>query len=54
MKKALSAVTMAALVAGTVALARPAPQVSDDQVQAAIDARLHQLLVKLNNRHHSP
>jgi Ni/Co efflux regulator RcnB len=52
MKKILSAVMAAAVVLATVALARPAPEVSDAQVQAAIDARLHELLVSLNNRHH--
>ena len=53
MTKLLSAVTVAALAAATVALARPAPKVSDQDVQAAIDARLHQLLVQLNERHAS-
>lgn len=55
MKKALSAVAVAAVAVATVALARPAaqPPVSDAQVQAAIDARLHQLLVQLNERHAS-
>jgi hypothetical protein len=52
MKMILSVVTVAALVAATVALARPTPSVSETQVQAAIDARLHQLLVDLNQRHH--
>jgi hypothetical protein len=50
MKKMLAAVTLAAAVLATVALARPAP-VTDAEVQAAIDARLHELLVRLNSQH---
>jgi hypothetical protein len=51
MLKTLTAVMVAGLALATVALARPSAQVSEDEVQAAIDARLHQLLVKLNDRH---
>jgi hypothetical protein len=48
MKKALMTVTLAAVVVATVAIARPQPRVSDAEVQAAIDARLHELLVRIH------
>lgn len=48
MKKALMVVTLAVVAMTTVAMARPARQVSDAEVQAAIDARLHELLVRIN------
>jgi hypothetical protein len=51
MVKMLSAVVVAGLAAATMALATPAEPARDAEVQAAIDARLHQLLVKLNDRH---
>jgi hypothetical protein len=49
--KSLAAMSVAAAVVGGVALARPAHQVTDAQVQAVIDARLHEMLVKLNAQH---
>ncbi|MEW5738584.1 MAG: hypothetical protein AB1938_06635 [Myxococcota bacterium] len=52
MKKLIAMVTLSAAVAAGVALAaRPQPKPSDAEVQAAIDARLHELLKKLNEQH---
>jgi hypothetical protein len=56
MKKLIAMVALsAAVVAGVALAARPAPaptSPSEAEVQAAIDARLHELLVKLNKRGH--
>lgn len=55
MKKLIAMVALsAAVVAGVAVAARPAPAASpsEAEVQAAIDARLHELLVKLNKRGH--
>ena len=53
MKKLIAMVALSvAVVAGVAVAQRPAPQTSpsDAEVQVAIDARLHELLVKLNQR----
>lgn len=55
MKKLIAMVALSVAVVGSVAVAqRPAPaqSPSDAEVQAAIDARLHELLKKLNEQHH--
>lgn len=50
--KSLAAMSVVAAVVGGVAVARPhSAKVTDAQVQAAIDARLHEMLVKLNAQH---
>jgi hypothetical protein len=52
MKKLIAAVTLSVAVVGGVAVAqRPEPKSpSEAEVQAAIDARLHELLVKLKEQ----
>ncbi|GMU60293.1 MAG: hypothetical protein AMXMBFR34_20560 [Myxococcaceae bacterium] len=55
MKKLIAMVALSAAVVAGVALAarpQPKPHPSDAEVQAAIDARLHELLKKLNDQHH--
>ncbi|MCC6337404.1 MAG: hypothetical protein IT380_25830 [Myxococcales bacterium] len=54
MKKLIAMVALSAAVAGVALAARPQPKPhpSDAEVQAAIDARLHELLKKLNDQHH--
>lgn len=54
MKKLFAVVMLSVLAVGGVASARSKARptkVSDAQVQAAIDARLHQMLQQLNDRH---
>ncbi len=54
MKKLISAVAVAVLAVGSLAMAgssRTEGPVSDAQVQAVIDARLHEMLKNLNSRH---
>lgn len=54
MKKLIAMVALSVSVVAGVAVARPQPtkSPSDAEVQAAIDARLHQLLKQLNEQHH--
>jgi hypothetical protein len=53
MKKRMAMVALSVAVLAGVAVARPRPTKgpSDAEVQAAIDARLHQLLKQLNDKH---
>jgi hypothetical protein len=51
LKKSVALLSLILVAFATVAAARPHHRVSDAQVQAAIDARLHELLVKLNEAH---
>ncbi len=48
MKKTLFAMAAMTMVAAGVAAASAKPNVTDEQVESAIDARLHAMLVKLN------
>lgn len=55
MKKLIAMMALSvAVVAGVAVAQRPQPtkSPSDAEVQAAIDARLHELLKKLNEQHH--
>ena len=54
MKKMISLVVVSILAVGSLAMAgsrKAASQVTDAQVQAVIDARLHEMLKDLNARH---
>ncbi|MBL8919654.1 MAG: hypothetical protein JNJ54_12375 [Myxococcaceae bacterium] len=48
MKKLFAVVTMAVVAAAGAVFAGPSKRVSNDEVERVIDARLHQMLVKLN------
>ncbi len=53
MKKMISAVVLSILAVGSLAMApqQTSSTVTDAQVQAVIDARLHEMLKDLNARH---
>ncbi len=49
MKKILAVVALAAVVVGSLSMAKPAPKrLSDAEVNAVVDARLHELLARMN------
>ena len=52
MKKLIAVAAVAVVAVATMAVGSGKPQrVSEAEVQAAIDSRLHQLLVKMNAQH---